>query len=381
MTLHPTLGWMLAGVFAALGAGSLARLVSLYGKPQELVRKRVDSLKTWWVITPTFAAAIMLGQFAIAIVFAVAGGLALREYARLVSSRTADHDLQRIALSMIPAHYLLICFDYSTAAMLFLPIGALLVLSISRTAAGQPDRFTHAVPSRYWGLILLVYAPSFAVMLWNIPPEKSASVGPVGWFLYLMILTEMNDIAQAFFGRHWGNRLIAPVVSPFKTWIGFYGGVATTVTLAALLAPFLTSFGGNAVSYTVAMTTGLMSATAAGLLISIIGYFGDINLSAVKRHAGVKDSGTLLPGQGGILDRIDSLTFTALQSGWVKITIPGLRHFEFKLSQSRVDRLRLETVGVRASLLGALIRLGADVLGPFDLHGFVKEDLHRVCHA
>jgi len=311
MTLHPTLGWMLAGVFAALIVGSLARLVSLYGKRPELVRKRVDSLKTWWVIAPTFAAAVILGQFAIAVVFAVASGLALREYARLVSSRTDECDLQRIALSMIPAHYLLICFDYPTTRLLFLPIGALLVLSISRTAAGLPNGFTHAVPSWYWGLILLVYAPSFAVMLWNIPPEKSASVGPVGWFLYLMILTEMNDIAQAFFGRHWGNRLIAPVVSPFKTWVGFYGGVATTVTLAVLLAPLLTSFGGNLDSYTIAMKTGLTYAIAAGLLISIIGYFGDINLSAVKRDAGVKDSGTLLPGQGGILDRIYSLTFTA----------------------------------------------------------------------
>lgn len=311
MMIHPTLGWILVGVFAALGAGSLARLVSLCGKPQELMRQRVGSLKTWWVIAPTVAAAVILGQFAIATVFAVTGGLALREYARLVSSRTDDCDLKRISLCMTPAHYLLICFDYPNAALFFLPIGAFLVLSISRTAAGQPDGFTHAVPFWYWGLILLVYTPSFAVMLWNIPPEKSASVGPVGWFLYLVILTEMNDIAQAFFGRHWGRRLIAPVVSPFKTWAGFYGGVATTVILAVVLAPFLTSFGGKADSYTVAMTTGLMYAIAAGLLISIIGYFGDINLSAVKRDAGVKDSGTLLPGQGGILDRIDSLTFTA----------------------------------------------------------------------
>ena len=166
-------------------------------------------------------------------------------------------------------------------------------------------------------LLLLVYAPSFAVMLWNIPPDRSAGVGPVGWFLYLIILTEMNDIAQAFFGRHWGERRIAPVVSPFKTWVGFYGGVATTVTLAVLLAPFLTFFGGDAVfredgvSYAEATTAGLAHALVAGLLVSVTGFFGDINLSAVKRDAGVKDSGALLPGQGGILDRIDSLTFTA----------------------------------------------------------------------
>lgn len=317
MAFHSTLGWMLVAVFTALSIGSLSRLISLYGKPQELVRKRVGSLKTWWVIVPTFAIAVLLGQFAVAAVFAIAGGLAVREYARLASSRTEDRDLQRIVLSLIPAHYLLICFGYATAAMLFLPIGALIALSISQTASGRAAGFTRTVPVWYWGLILLVYGPSFAVMLWNVPASQSADVGPVGWFLYLMILTEINDIAQAFFGRHWGKRRIAPVISPFKTWGGFYGGMATTVTLAVVLSPFLTSFGGNAVSeittnsYAVPMIVGLSNAVAGGLLVSVIGYFGDINLSAVKRDAGVKDSGTLLPGQGGILDRIDSLTFTA----------------------------------------------------------------------
>lgn len=311
MSLHPTLGWLLVGVFAALGTGSLARLVSLQGKPQELVRNRVGSLKTWWIIAPTFAAAVVLGQMAVAVVFAIVGVLAVSEYARLVSSSTVDGDLKRIALSLIPGHYLLICFEYTTAALLFLPIGGLLVLSVSRTATGRVDGFTRDVPAWYWGLILLVYGPSFAVMLWTIPPDQSAGVGPVGWFLYLMILTEMNDIAQAFFGRHWGNRRIAPAVSPFKTWVGFYGGVATSVTLAVLLAPFLTSFGGDAIAFDESLSAGFAHAVAAGLLIAVAGFFGDINLSAVKRDAGVKDSGTLLPGQGGILDRIDSLTFTA----------------------------------------------------------------------
>lgn len=152
MAIHPTLGWMLAGVFAALGIGSLSRLISLYGKPQDLVSKRVGSLKTWWVIAPILAAAVVLGQFAVAVVFAFAGGLALSEYARLVSSRTGNQDLLRIALSLIPGHYLLICLGNAPAAMLFLPIGALIVLSISQTAVGRAAGFTRAVPAWYWGV-------------------------------------------------------------------------------------------------------------------------------------------------------------------------------------------------------------------------------------
>ncbi|MHC4877953.1 MAG: phosphatidate cytidylyltransferase [Planctomycetota bacterium] len=315
MSVHPTLGWMLAALFGALAAGSLSRLISLRGKPPDLVRNRVDSLKTWWLIAPTFAIAVVLGQTAVAVVFVLIGWLALSEYARLIWIRTdtglpaagdagstnSDMWLLRLSLILVPLHFALICLQWTLPAHLFLPVGGLILLSISQTAAGRIEGFTRAVACSYWGLLLLVYGPSHAVMLWSLPADRCADIGPVGWFMFLLVLTEMNDIAQAFFGRHWGERRIAPIVSPFKTWVGFSGGVCTTTLLAIVLAPVLTDFG----------DAHLAKSVAAGLLIAVVGFFGDINLSAVKRDAGVKDSGTLLPGQGGVLDRVDSLTFTA----------------------------------------------------------------------
>ncbi|MER2529688.1 MAG: phosphatidate cytidylyltransferase, partial [Candidatus Competibacter denitrificans] len=91
---------------------------------------------------------------------------------------------------------------------------------------------------------------------------------------------------------------ISPTVSPNKTVEGFVGGAMTTLLLSALLAPWLTPF-------------GLRDALLAGALIAVAGFFGDLSLSALKRDLGIKDSGRLLPGHGGILDRIDSLTYTA----------------------------------------------------------------------
>lgn len=311
LTLHPTLGWMLTGMIGALSAGTLARLISLRGKPQDLVSKRVGSLKTWWVIAPTIAATVLLGQLAVSVLFVVIGWLALREYAQLTRVRTEDRWLEFIALALVPLHYGLVCFGSAMAAALVLPLGALLAMSICQTVAERTDGFTRSVTSWYWALILLVYGPSHAVLLWTIPADQCADVGPVGWFLFLLILTEMNDISQAFFGRKWGKRRIAPKVSPHKTWEGLWGGAATTTLLAVALAPLLTSFGAVVNSWPYPQGAGLGYAIAAGLLISVLGYLGDINLSAVKRDVGVKDSGTLLPGQGGILDRIDSLTFTA----------------------------------------------------------------------
>jgi phosphatidate cytidylyltransferase len=119
----------------------------------------------------------------------------------------------------------------------------------------------------------------------------------------------MNDIAQALVGRKIGRRHITPRLSPHKTWEGFLGGVLTSVVLGTLLAPWLTPFADK--SPDIGWLPPPAWGALAGGLIAAAGFLGDINMSAVKRQSGVKDSGTLLPGQGGVLDRIDSLTFTA----------------------------------------------------------------------
>jgi len=116
--------------------------------------------------------------------------------------------------------------------------------------------------------------------------------------LFLVVLTELNDVAQYVWGRLFGRMRVVPTVSPNKTAAGLIGGVATTMLLATLLAPLLTPL-------------RFPYSLAAGLLIGMGGFVGDVVISAIKRDIGIKDSGTLLPGHGGILDRIDSLTYTA----------------------------------------------------------------------
>ena len=82
------------------------------------------------------------------------------------------------------------------------------------------------------------------------------------------------------------------------TWEGFVGGVITTSVISAILAPYLTPL-------------TIYQGIFAGFALSIAGFLGDVIMSAIKRDLGVKDTGTLLPGHGGILDRLDSLIFTA----------------------------------------------------------------------
>jgi phosphatidate cytidylyltransferase len=113
--------------------------------------------------------------------------------------------------------------------------------------------------------------------------------------LLTLLLVWIADTAAYFVGRAWGKRKLAPAISPGKTWEGAMGGLVGAALYAIILA-FFTQQG------------AWLALVATALLIGMASIVGDLFESAVKRRAGVKDSGALLPGHGGILDRIDSAT-------------------------------------------------------------------------
>lgn len=124
----------------------------------------------------------------------------------------------------------------------------------------------------------------------------SHPVGPQ-WVTFLLVLVSLADVGAFFAGRQFGRLKLAPRVSPGKTWEGLLGGV----TLAMLVA-------GAGALWFVVPTGPFLALCAAVVLLSVI---GDLTESLFKRYAGLKDSGTLFPGHGGVLDRIDSLTAAA----------------------------------------------------------------------
>jgi phosphatidate cytidylyltransferase len=144
----------------------------------------------------------------------------------------------------------------------------------------------------------MVFSISHVAYLLVLPAVAGSRAGGAGLLLYLVFLTQANDVAQFLWGKSLGKNKIVPSVSPNKTWEGFLGGVGTTTVLAALLSGLLTPL-------------SVPQSLLAGILIATAGFVGDVTISAVKRDIGVKDSGSLLPGHGGIMDRIDSLTYTA----------------------------------------------------------------------
>ena len=137
---------------------------------------------------------------------------------------------------------------------------------------------------------------------------RGAALG-LAWFLLALITTWLTDTFAYLGGRAFGKHLLAPVVSPKKTWEGFAAGIVGAI-LTAVIANWCFGVGMRA-----------MVAVLVGILIALAATVGDLAESLLKRQTGVKDSGTLIPGHGGVLDRIDGLLFAFIVVYYVALAI------------------------------------------------------------
>ncbi|HSG19098.1 MAG TPA: phosphatidate cytidylyltransferase [Anaerolineae bacterium] len=311
----PSLHWVLAALFISLVVGSVARFVALRKADDEKRRKRFASLRTWWLLTIALTAALLAGRFGICVLLATASCIGWFELTRMVGAQGENKLATRAGYGLIIVNYLLILSGSISLFAVFLPIASLIVIAVLLLMRDEPKGYIRASGSLLWGMMFLGYGVSHAAVLMVFPTESPPPVGQAGWFLFLVILTETDDIFQAIVGRMFGARKrhrIARVVSPNKTWEGFFGGLLVIVIVAPVIAPWLTTLGQHAGPLSLPGTLQpWVSPILAAILISFAGFFGDINMSAIKRDAGIKDSSNLLPGMGGVIDRIDSLSMTA----------------------------------------------------------------------
>jgi phosphatidate cytidylyltransferase len=119
-----------------------------------------------------------------------------------------------------------------------------------------------------------------------------------GFLCYIILATELNDVSAFIFGKLFGRHPLRSEISPNKTWEGALGALAVSMVLPWLLRFSFPFFGAIQLILT-------------GLIVGIGGLFGDLSISVIKREIGTKDMGAMIPGHGGILDRIDSLIYVA----------------------------------------------------------------------
>lgn len=139
-----------------------------------------------------------------------------------------------------------------------------------------------------------------------------ASPHPVAYILMVVLVTAMIDIGSYFVGRGFGRRPLAPTLSPNKTVEGFFGGIAAGVVTAAVMST-LPAYA----------DLGFSGSVILAAILSLIAPLGDLAESMVKRSLGVKDMGSVLPGHGGMLDRIDSFLF-AVPAAYVFLILRDL---------------------------------------------------------
>jgi phosphatidate cytidylyltransferase len=292
---------LFAGVFLLLTVASIIGQILRRTLQGDSARKVVDNLNArifaWWIMVVVFGVAISIGRVASVILFAFTSFLALREFVTLTPTRQGDHRALFMAFFVVlPVHYWLLATQWYGLFIIFIPVYAFLFIPIRIAVAGDCERYLERTSKIQWALMVCVYFVSHApaLMLLRIPGYEGQGAKLL---FFLVCVAQMSDVLQYVCGKLFGRHPIAPKLSPNKTVEGFVGGGLLATGLGASLW-WITPF------------TPLQAAGFAALCV-MMGFFGGLVMSAIKRDRGVKDYGEILPGHGGMMDRIDSLCFAA----------------------------------------------------------------------
>jgi phosphatidate cytidylyltransferase len=271
---------------------ALSTAIIYFKYPTQELKDRVNS---WWYILAFFSLGIMLNTSLAMFFFAFLSFLALKEYFTLIPSRRTDRRVMFYAYLSIPIQYYFAGISWYGMFIIWIPVYLFLLLPFRQVLIGETKGFLENTARVQWGLMMFVFGLSHLAYMLTLEPING--VGGKELVLYLVLLTAFNDVLQYVWGKSFGKHKIIPKVSPNKTVEGFVGAFFT-IALLAYIFSFLTPF-------------NWYEAIGAGMIISAFGFVGDVVISMIKRDIGVKDSGNLIPGHGGVLDRVDSLVYTA----------------------------------------------------------------------
>jgi phosphatidate cytidylyltransferase len=253
--------------------------------------------RAWWIMVAIFLLAMLSGGIGSVVLFGLMSFLALREFVTMTPTKRGDHGtLLWVFFVITPLQYVLVATSWYGLFSIFVPVYAFLFVPLRSVLSGDCDRFLERTATIQWALMVCVYCVSHAPALMTLRiPGFEGENGKL--LFYFVLIVQASDVLQYIWGKILGRHKIAPTISPSKTWEGFLGGVATATLLGTALwwaTPFMP-----------------WQATGMSLVITLMGFVGGLVMSAIKRDRGVKDYGTLIEGHGGVMDRIDSLCFSA----------------------------------------------------------------------
>jgi phosphatidate cytidylyltransferase len=283
-------------VVASVVGYILHRRFSAQG-PNPAIDNLTSRIKAWWVMVALLGLAFAFGRAGVIVLFALASLAALREFITLTPTRRGDHVALAVAFFVVlPLQYYLIWIDWYGLFSVFIPVYVFLLLAAIAALRQDTKHFMGRVAETQWGLMISVFCLSHvpALLGLKIPGYEGRNLLLIA---FLILVVQSSDVLQYIWGKLLGRHKIAPELSPSKTVEGFVGGVGSATILGSLLG-WITPF-------------SPLQAGAIALLISLMGFFGGLVMSAIKRDRGVKDWGWMIEGHGGVLDRLDSVIFAA----------------------------------------------------------------------
>ena len=266
-------------------------------QPSPVIDNLNARINAWWIMLLVLGSAILLGNLAFIVLFAFISLFALREFVSLLPTRRGDYFPLLVSFYfVIPYQYYLIYTDWYGLYSIFIPLYVFLLIPIASLKQEDTTHFLERSAKIQWGLMVSVFCISHVPALINL--KLPHFEGEKIWLaIWLIMVVQASDVLQYVCGKLFGKHIVAPKLSPSKTIEGLVGGIVLATGLGVMMS-WLTPF-------------NVWQATLIGAIVCIFGFFGGLVMSAIKRDRGVKDWGQLIQGHGGMLDRIDSICFSA----------------------------------------------------------------------
>ncbi|AXX97868.1 phosphatidate cytidylyltransferase [Profundibacter amoris] len=266
-------------------------------EPNPVIENLNARINAWWVMIGVIGLAFIWGRPGVVILFGLLSFAALREFVSLTNTRRADHlVLAMVFYVVLPLQFYFIWIDWYGMFSIFIPVYAYLFMPILAVLRGETKNFLIRIAEVQWALMITVYCVSHvpALLSLDIPGYEGQNILLIA---FLVLVVQSSDVLQYIWGKLAGKRKIAPKLSPSKTVEGFVGGVLSATLVGASLW-WMTPF-------------NFWQAGLLAFIIALLGFFGGLVMSAIKRDRGVKDWGQMIAGHGGFIDRLDSVIFSA----------------------------------------------------------------------
>jgi phosphatidate cytidylyltransferase len=265
-------------------------------KKSSFVNLMLTRTYSWWAIVIAYLLFFLiyppLGHFGLFLLSA----FGFREIIKNSSALGATKYLLGLCYFILALQFFATANVFHLSSLMIIPFLGTLLVTIFCILFEPVESGIKNPPFLVWTMVLTASGFAHLSFLYSLA-LKNAIPNAQGIFVYFLFLTQFNDVLQFIWGTIFGKRLISPVISPKKTWEGLIGAVFTTMTIAYFLR-FITPLNG-------------VQSLIIGLLLPIFGFWGDLTISMLKRNLKVKDMGTIIPGHGGILDRVDSIILSS----------------------------------------------------------------------